>query len=109
MIDSQISIPPPPWTAQALCAEIDPELFFPEKGGSTREAKAMCGRCDVRERCLDYALANHERFGIWGGMSERDRRKLPRRLVPVDDVVELTFTDDDSGWFDVDFPIGDTA
>ena len=66
----------------ALCAlRPDPEAFFPEKGGSTREAKRVCATCEVREECLEYALANDERFGIWGGMSERERRKLKRRAV----------------------------
>lgn len=64
------------WQADALCAQTDPEAFFPEKGGSTREAKKVCDGCEVRSQCLDYALANDERFGIWGGLSERERRKL---------------------------------
>jgi WhiB family transcriptional regulator, redox-sensing transcriptional regulator len=68
-----------PWQEEALCAQTDPEAFFPEKGGSTREAKRVCGRCDVRGECLEYALANDERFGIWGGLSERERRRLKRR------------------------------
>lgn len=67
------------WQADALCAQTDPESFFPEKGGSTRDAKRICGSCDVRSECLEYALANDERFGIWGGLSERERRKLRRR------------------------------
>lgn len=69
------------WTEDALCVQIDPELFFPEKGGSTREAKRVCMSCDARSACLDYALANDERFGIWGGLSERERRKLKKRAV----------------------------
>ena len=69
------------WQERALCAQTDPEAFFPEKGGSTREAKRVCATCEVREECLEYALANDERFGIWGGMSERERRKLKRRAV----------------------------
>lgn len=64
------------WRLDALCAETDPEAFFPEKGGSTREAKRVCGGCDVRAECLEFALANDERFGIWGGLSERERRRL---------------------------------
>jgi WhiB family transcriptional regulator, redox-sensing transcriptional regulator len=67
------------WQEQALCAETDPEAFFPEKGGSTREAKKICTGCEVRAECLEYALANDERFGIWGGLSERERRRLRRR------------------------------
>lgn len=66
------------WQADALCAQVDPEAFFPEKGGSTRDAKRICGSCDVRAECLEWALENDERFGIWGGMSERERRKLRR-------------------------------
>jgi WhiB family redox-sensing transcriptional regulator len=68
------------WQERALCAETDPEAFFPEKGGSTREAKKICTGCEVRAECLEYALGNDERFGIWGGLSERERRRL-RRLV----------------------------
>jgi WhiB family redox-sensing transcriptional regulator len=67
------------WQADAVCAQTDPEAFFPEKGGSTRDAKRICSGCDVRQQCLDYALANDERFGIWGGLSERERRKLKKR------------------------------
>lgn len=69
------------WQERALCAQTDPEAFFPEKGGSTREAKKVCLSCDVRSECLDYALENDERFGIWGGLSERERRKLKKRAV----------------------------
>jgi len=69
------------WQERALCAQTDPEAFFPEKGGSTREAKKVCSGCEVRAECLDYALENDERFGIWGGLSERERRKLKRRAV----------------------------
>ena len=69
------------WQERSLCAQTDPEAFFPEKGGSTREAKKVCIGCEVRPECLDYALANDERFGIWGGLSERERRKLKKRAV----------------------------
>jgi WhiB family transcriptional regulator, redox-sensing transcriptional regulator len=70
-----------PWQEQALCAQTDPEAFFPEKGGSTREAKRVCSRCDVRGDCLTFALGHDERFGIWGGLSERERRRLKREAV----------------------------
>lgn len=66
------------WQERALCSQTDPEAFFPEKGGSTREAKKVCRACDVRAECLEYALAHDERFGIWGGLSERERRRLKR-------------------------------
>lgn len=66
------------WTQRALCAQTDPEAFFPEKGGTTRDAKRICGGCEVRSECLDSALQNNERYGIWGGRSERERRQLVR-------------------------------
>ncbi|GAA1234339.1 WhiB family transcriptional regulator [Prauserella halophila] len=69
------------WQERALCAQTDPEAFFPEKGGSTREAKRICQGCEVKDDCLEYALAHDERFGIWGGLSERERRKLKKRAV----------------------------
>ena len=69
------------WQDRALCAQTDPEAFFPEKGGSTREAKKVCRGCEVRAECLEFALENDERFGIWGGMSERERRRLKREAV----------------------------
>ena len=67
------------WQRQANCMGVDPDLFFPERGASTREAKEVCRGCVVREDCLEYALANGEKFGIWGGLSERERRKIRRR------------------------------
>ena len=67
------------WQERALCAQTDPDIFFPEKGGSTRDAKRICTGCEVKAQCLDYALENDERFGIWGGLSERERRKLKKR------------------------------
>jgi WhiB family redox-sensing transcriptional regulator len=70
----------PDWQERALCAQTDPEAFFPEKGGSTREAKRICSGCEVRAECLEYALAHDERFGIWGGLSERERRRLRRAV-----------------------------
>lgn len=69
------------WQERALCSQTDPEAFFPEKGGSTREAKKVCAGCEVRSECLDYALENDERFGIWGGLSERERRRLKKQAV----------------------------
>jgi WhiB family redox-sensing transcriptional regulator len=64
------------WRDQAICAQIDPDLFFPEKGGSSREAKKICLSCTVREECLAFALENEERFGVFGGLSERERRRM---------------------------------
>jgi WhiB family redox-sensing transcriptional regulator len=68
------------WQEQALCAQTDPEAFFPEKGGSTREAKRICVGCEVKGDCLEYALGQDERFGIWGGLSERERRRVKRAV-----------------------------
>ncbi|MEX2549141.1 MAG: WhiB family transcriptional regulator [Nitriliruptoraceae bacterium] len=66
------------WMLEAKCLDADPEAFFPEKGGSTREAKRICAACPVRSECLDHALSSDERFGIWGGLSERERRRAKR-------------------------------
>jgi WhiB family redox-sensing transcriptional regulator len=67
------------WQDQANCLGVDPDLFFPERGASTREAKEVCRGCVVRLDCLEYALVNGEKFGIWGGLSERERRRLRRQ------------------------------
>ena len=69
----------PSWQDEANCLGVDPDLFFPERGASTREAKEVCRGCVVREECLEYALVNGEKFGIWGGLSERERRRMRRQ------------------------------
>lgn len=79
LIDNSVEEGPLAWQEQALCAQTDPEAFFPEKGGSTREAKKVCQSCSVRAECLEYALEMDERFGIWGGLSERERRRLKKQ------------------------------
>jgi WhiB family transcriptional regulator, redox-sensing transcriptional regulator len=73
------------WRARAACRDEDPELFFPI--GSTgpvlaqiAEAKEVCARCPVREACLDFALSTGQAYGIWGGLTEDERRSLRRRL-----------------------------
>ena len=66
----------PAWYDEALCAQTDAELFFPEKGGSTALGKRVCAQCPVATQCLDCALARGERFDIWGGKSERERRAM---------------------------------
>ena len=65
-----------PWRDQALCAQADPEEFFPEKGGSTARAKAICRACPVAAECLQWALDHEERWGIWGGLSVKERARL---------------------------------
>lgn len=74
-----IGLLPPEWVKEALCAEVDPVIFFPEAGENTSAAKKVCMACDVRVKCLNYSLKNDERFGIWGGLSELDRRILRRQ------------------------------
>lgn len=74
---------PPAWTEQALCAQVDAELFFPETGLTSRTARSVCRRCDVRTDCLAYAIDNGIREGVWGGMSERQRRPLVTALKEV--------------------------
>lgn len=76
-IDEPDATPVPAvWVDHANCLGLDPALFFPGQGESTKEAKAVCTGCTVRVECLDYALETGERFGIWGGKSERERRRM---------------------------------
>ena len=69
------------WRSRALCAYVDPELWFPEKGGPVNAAKRICQRCPVRSQCLAAALARCEQHGIWGGLTYRER--LNRDASPV--------------------------
>lgn len=71
--------PAEPWMDKALCQGVDPEVMFPEDLAGVEEAKAICYQCPVREACLEYALVHRERHGIWGGESERERRRIARR------------------------------
>ena len=76
------------WRQHANCLGVDPDLFFPERGASTREAKEVCKGCAVREQCLAYALTRPlQKFGIWGGMSERERRRLRRHRAAANEGV----------------------
>lgn len=81
---------PPPWKAKASCAGADRDLFFPGRGENDRinAAKAICASCPVRVECLDFALANRELFGIWGGTTEKERRRLRARRQPGRPAVE---------------------
>lgn len=74
------------WMVDALCAQTDPEVFFPEQGGSTRAAKAVCAACPVRDECLAYALERREQHGVWGGTTELERRRLRRELRTASEV-----------------------
>lgn len=71
-----IGIEAPPWMNDVVCATTDPEVFFPERGGASREAKRVCLGCGVREECLQWAIDNDERHGVWGGMSEHERKRF---------------------------------
>ncbi len=66
------------WQDFANCRGADPDLFFPERGASTRTAKGICRECSVQEDCLEFAIVSSEKFGIWGALSERERRKIRR-------------------------------
>lgn len=68
----------PAWLEDAICSQVDPALFFPEKGGDPRPAKRICGSCDASAACLSWAVSNAIPYGIYGGMTERDRRHLKR-------------------------------
>ena len=86
------------WQQYSNCLGVDPDLFFPERGASTREAKEVCRACMVQHDCLEFALMNSEKFGIWGGMSERERRRirraraleLQRTVVIAETTVDIT-------------------
>jgi len=64
---------------QGVCGQVDPELFFPESGASTVLPKRVCAVCPVRVQCLDWALTNDVRHGVWGGLSDRERARLRRQ------------------------------
>ena len=69
------------WRDEGLCAQTDPEAFYPEKGHSPKPAKKVCADCPVQALCLEYALAHDERYGVWGGLSERERRELKTKTA----------------------------
>ena len=71
----------PEWMHWANCRGTDPEAFVPDKGESSDLAKRVCGNCAVESECLEWALVNDERFGVWGGLSERQRGALKKRAV----------------------------
>lgn len=71
---------PEPWTERAACRMLPPDMFFPRRGHETATAKAVCATCPVCAECLDAALRRGEKFGIWGGTSERERRAMRRQI-----------------------------
>ena len=67
------------WRQRAACRGVDPDIFYPVSDEDAEDAKAICRQCQVQERCLDWALSNREREGVWGGATERERRRIIRR------------------------------
>jgi WhiB family transcriptional regulator, redox-sensing transcriptional regulator len=67
------------WRKRAACQGVDPEVFYPVSEDDAENAKVICGQCPVREACLEYAIAYRERDGVWGGATERERRRIVRQ------------------------------
>jgi WhiB family transcriptional regulator, redox-sensing transcriptional regulator len=67
------------WRDQAACRGLDTDVFFPLTDEEAGEAKAVCATCPVRELCLEYALVTRQDDGVWGGLTETERRRLRRR------------------------------
>jgi WhiB family redox-sensing transcriptional regulator len=67
------------WRLRGACRGVDPEIFYPVSEEDAEEAKAICMACNVRETCLEFALVNRERDGVWGGATERERRRVLRQ------------------------------
>jgi WhiB family redox-sensing transcriptional regulator len=70
-----------PWVVFSACRDRDSDLFFPETKAQERSALRICAICPVQAECLDYAFEADVRFGVWGGMSEKQRRRLARRIA----------------------------
>ncbi len=69
----------PIFDGNAACAEVAPELWFPEKGGKVKFAEDLCKRCEIQLPCLQWSLDNKEQWGTWGGVSENQRKQILRR------------------------------
>ena len=88
------------WHDGALCAQVGGDLWYPEKGGSVLEAKAVCRRCPVREPCLGYALDRNEAHGVWGGLSHEERERVAaryRRGASLEDIIVAANARQDAG------------
>lgn len=70
------------WMEEGLCQEVDPDLHYPDRGESAKPAKEVCARCSVIDVCREYALATSEQWGVWGGLSETERKRMRRRGTP---------------------------
>jgi WhiB family transcriptional regulator, redox-sensing transcriptional regulator len=67
------------WNQQAACRGLDPEIFYPVSEEEAAHAKAVCGQCAVQQACLEHALGSRERDGVWGGATEKERRRIIRQ------------------------------
>lgn len=83
VVDIRTWLDRPEWMEHAACRGVDPDLFFPARGEDQDAVKAICAACPVRFDCLDYAMVNSEKFGVWGGLSEKQRRALRRHGRPT--------------------------
>lgn len=81
--DRSAQTEPADWRRQGVCADLDPELFFPEPDQPATEALAACARCTVRRECLTTALLTGEAYGVWGGTTEQDRQKPLGKKAPT--------------------------
>lgn len=75
---ARVWAPQPSWVQHAACRGMKPSLFYPERGEDSRYAKAVCASCPVATECMEQALENREKFGVWGGLSQMDRRAIRR-------------------------------
>ena len=76
---------PGPWAARGACRSSDPSVFFPERGGSLRAPKEVCAGCEVQRECASYALAHPALKGVWGGLSEVERRRMRKAAAALPD------------------------
>ncbi|MFE9758152.1 WhiB family transcriptional regulator [Streptomyces microflavus] len=84
-----IAAPDPNWRSYSACRDVDPELFFPHRedgpwAEQVADAKSVCSWCPVRQQCLDWALETRQDTGVWGGLSESERRSMHRRIRRYD-------------------------
>ena len=93
MVLIMLSVETRNWTNRALCKNLDTELFFPQRGESTVHVKMVCRACPVVKPCLEYSMRNMEKFGVWGGTSERERRRMrSAKTRSIKNGVEITMS-----------------